>query len=129
MRKRLGAFKKDVPTRNKTKKNRRRRLLKHSFSLKKMKSPRYNISFPAEVQEDLANHAAQLGISVSEFVRESTVKCLSRITKKKYDTISWGGVREFAGRPAEIPAIRTAAESVRAAARKSVRATNRRAAQ
>lgn len=58
-----------------------------------MKSPRYNVSFPSDVQKDLAAESFKEGISASEFIRRSTVECLARLTKKAYSSIAWGGAR------------------------------------
>ena len=75
-----------------------------------MKSPRYNVSFPSEVQEDLASVSLKLGVSVSEYIRRSTIESLMRLTKKKYTSITWGGVRGEAGRKPSKPAVRASAE-------------------
>jgi len=87
-----------------------------------MKSPRYNVSFPLEVQEDLASVSIKLGVSVSEYIRRSTIESLMRLTQKKYATIEWGGVRGDAGRKSDKPAVRgSAVKNVRAHSRTSAK--------
>lgn len=75
-----------------------------------MKSPRYNVSFPSDVQKDLAAESFKEGISASEFIRRSTVECLARLTKKAYSSIAWGGARRRAGagrKPEQSDAFRS----------------------
>lgn len=59
-----------------------------------MKSPRLNISFPDELQSDLAVEAARLKISAAAFARRCVVEKMSEITGKNYESLTWGGSRE-----------------------------------
>lgn len=63
-----------------------------------MKSPRLNISFPDELQADLAAEAARLKISAAALARLCVVEKMSEITGKNYGALAWGGLRHNAGK-------------------------------